>query len=180
MADAFFEVKELELSGVLLIAPKFRHDERGFSVNVYNADIFSTYGIPASFVEDFTSRSKKGVLRGLHFQRAPHMQDKLVRCTQGEIFDVAADCDHASPTYGKYLSARLTGDEQTTLYIPGKYAHGFCVVSDEAIVEYKLGDTYHPESVGGARFDDKLLAIEWPVSDPIISEQDGSWAPLVT
>lgn len=173
-----FEIKELGLPGILLITPELRCDERGFSVNVYDASDFSACGIKTSFVEDFTSFSKKGVLRGLHFQRAPHIQDKLVRCTRGEIFDVAADCDPASATYGQHVSVHLKGDEQTMLYIPGVYAHGFCVVSDEAVVEYKLSDTYHPEAVGGARFDDPLLKIKWPITEFVISEKDKSWAPL--
>src|SRR3989344_838132 len=172
-----FKISKLSLPGVIRIEPKLRNDERGFSTNVYNAADFSACGIRTSFVEDFTSYSKKGVLRGLHFQRVPHLQDKLVRCAKGEIFDVAADCDPASPTYGQYVVNRLKGEEQTMLYIPGTYAHGFCVLSDDAVVEYKLSDTYHPEAVGGARFDDPLLHIAWPVAEPIISEQDKSWQP---
>ncbi|MFA7309393.1 MAG: dTDP-4-dehydrorhamnose 3,5-epimerase [Candidatus Paceibacterota bacterium] len=173
-----FKTTPLALPGVVLIEPRLRRDDRGFSVNVYNAADFSSLGIRTVFVEDFTSFSGRNVVRGLHFQRAPHAQDKLVRCTKGEIFDVAVDCDPVSPTYGHHVSVRLNGDKQAMLYIPGKYAHGFCVVSDEAIVEYKLSDTYHAELVGGARFDDPFLDITWPVSEPILSEQDKSWAPL--
>lgn len=176
---ALYTTTSLGLPGVMLVEPQLRHDVRGFSVNVYSADDFSVLGIDAIFVEDCTSYSKKNVLRGLHFQRAPHMQDKLVRCTKGEIFDVAADCVPTSPTYGQYIGVRLKGDDQTMLYIPGKYAHGFCVLSDEAIVEYKLSDAYHPESVGGARFDDPLLKIRWPVSEPLLSLQDAAWPPLL-
>lgn len=173
-----YKITPLALPGVVLIKPRIRRDGRGFSVNVYNAADFSDCGVPTSFVEDFTSYSKRGVLRGLHFQRAPHLQDKLVRCTKGEIFDVAADCNPSSLTYRQYVSVHLKSEEQMMLYIPGKYAHGFCVLGNEAIVEYKLGDTYHPESVGGARFDDPFLAIQWPITNPILSEQDKSWAPL--
>lgn len=175
---ATFKATPLSLPGTLRIDPELRRDERGFSVNVYNAADFAACGIPAAFVEDFTSYSKKGVVRGLHYQRAPHGQHKLVRCTRGEILDVAADCDPASPTYGQYVALRLNGDDQTMLYIPDTYAHGFCVVSDEAIVEYKLSDTYHPESVGGARYDDPVFNIKWPVTNPILSETDISWQPL--
>lgn len=180
MSVSPFEVQELGLPGVLLITPRLRRDGRGFSVNVYNAAEFSACGISIAFVEDFTSFSKRGVLRGLHFQHAPHFQDKLVRCTKGEIYDVVADCNPASLTYRQHIYARLKGNEQTMLYIPGIYAHGFCVVSDEAVVEYKLSDTYHLESVDGARFDDPLLAIQWPITDPILSEQDKSWPLLAT
>lgn len=175
---AVYTTTELSLPGVLRIEPQLRHDDRGFSVNVYNAVDFSMCGVETTFVEDFTSFSSKNVLRGLHFQRTPHMQNKLVRCTKGEIFDVAADYDPTSPTYGQYVGTRLRGDMQTMVYIPGKYAHGFCVVSNEAIVEYKLSDTYYPDLVGGARYDDPLFAIEWPVTDPILSEMDKSWTPL--
>ena len=171
-------IKRLELPGVLLIRPELRHDSRGFSTNVYNSSLLTDLGTHTSFIEDFTSYSRRGVLRGLHFQRMPHMQDKLVRCTKGEIFDVAVDCNPASDTYGQHVFAYLRGDEQTSLYIPGTYAHGFCVLSDEAIVEYKLSDTYHPESVGGARFDDPFLNISWPISSPILSQQDTAW-PLL-
>lgn len=174
-----FKITELALPGVMLLEPRLRSDERGFSVNVYNAPDFHSCGIDTIFVEDFTSYSKKNVVRGLHFQRAPHMQDKLVRCTKGEIFDVAADCDPASATYGRYASVYLKGDAQTMLYIPGKYAHGFCVTGSEAIVEYKLSDTYHPESVGGARFDDPLFKIAWPISEPVLSAKDAAWPPLL-
>ncbi len=166
------------LPGVFLIAPALRKDERGFSANVYRAEDFAELGITATFAEDFVSRSKKGVVRGFHFQRAPHMQDKLVRVTSGEIFDVAADCDPLSATYGQHVSVRLKGDEQAMLFIPGKYAHGFCAISDEAVVEYKLSDTYHPELVGGARYDDPRLAVQWPLSGAILSIQDASWPPL--
>lgn len=169
---------ELALPGVLLISPLIRRDRRGFLVNVYTATEFAACGINASFVEDFTSYSKKGVLRGLHFQRVPYRQDKLVRCTKGEIFDVVADCDSDSATYGQYIFAHLKGEEQTMLYIPGAYAHGFCVLSDGAIVEYKLSNTYHPDSADGARFDDQLFNIKWPVVDPILSDQDKSWQSL--
>lgn len=175
-----FKVTELALPGVMLLEPWLRRDERGFSVNVYNASDFRSCGIDTIFVEDFTSYSRMNALRGLHFQRAPHMQDKLVRCTKGEIFDVAADCDPASATYGQHVSARLKGDEQMMLYIPGKYAHGFCAVGGEAIVEYKLSDIYHPESVGGARFDDPFLKIPWPVLEPVLSAQDAAWLPLLS
>lgn len=178
MSISFFEVKELGLPGVLLIVPQVRHDSRGFSANAYSAPDFSSFGITTTFVEDFTSYSKKGVLRGLHFQYPPHSQHKLVRCAKGEIFDVVADCNPSSLTYGRHVSFRLRGEEQMMLYIPGIYAHGFCVLSDEAIVEYKLSEVYHKESSAGVRFDDPFLKIDWPIFDPMISTQDESWAPL--
>lgn len=173
-----FTVTELELPGVFVIEPTVYADERGFSVNVFAPVAFKELGISAEFTEDFTSYSKKNIVRGLHFQRAPFMQNKLVRCTQGEVFDVAADCDPASPTYGKHVSVVLRGDKQTMVFIPGKYAHGFCVLSEEAIMEYKLSDTFHPEAAGGARYDDPLFDIPWPVAAPILSSKDTVWPPL--
>ncbi len=163
---------------MFVIEPVVYADDRGFSVNVFAPAAFKELGINAEFAEDFTSYSKKDVVRGLHFQGAPFMQDKLVRCTQGEVFDVAADCDPASPTYGKHVSMVLRGDKQVMVFIPGKYAHGFCVQSAEAIMEYKLSDTFHPEAAGGARYDDPLFKIPWPVAAPILSPKDKAWPPL--
>lgn len=173
-----FEVKELSLPGVLLLKPKIHSDLRGMSANVYRAADLEACGVTVSFTEDFMSCSKKGVLRGLHFQRSPHAQDKLVRCSNGEIFDVAADCDPTSVTYGQHVSVNLKSENQDVIYIPGKYAHGYCVLSDRATVEYKLSDIYDPEVVGGARFDDPVLNISWPIREPILSERDKRWIPL--
>lgn len=176
MADApLFVAQELALPGVLKIMPKVFSDERGFSSVTYTPEEFEGFGIGTRFVQDYSSRSHKGVIRGMHFQRVPHAQDKLVRCAYGEIFDVAIDHDPASPMYGTSVSATLCADEQSMLFIPGRYAHGFCVLSDEAIVEYKLGDTYHPGCAGGVRYDDPVFAIQWPVTEPIVSKQDMSW-----
>ncbi len=175
-----FEVTELALPGVLLITPKLFPDERGFSSVVYEVEGFAALGVACVFVQDYVSYSKKNVIRGLHFQRAPHAQDKLIRCATGRIFDVAVDYDPASPTFGAHVSAELDAQRGEMLYVPGTYAHGFCVVSDEeALVEYKLGGGYHPEAAGGVRFDDPLLAIGWPVSSPILSAQDQHW-PLLS
>ena len=176
--SSLFEIHELSLPGVLLITPKIFSDVRGHSVVSYVAEEFERCGIMADFIQDFKSYSIKNVIRVLHFQRAPHMQDKLVRCTQGKIFDVAADYNPASATFGTYVSVILTADEQTMLYIPGKYAHGFCVLSDTAIVEYKIAGAYKPESAGGVPWNDPLLHIAWPISTPILSEQDKLWKPL--
>jgi dTDP-4-dehydrorhamnose 3,5-epimerase len=173
-----FIIEELALSGVLKVTPKVFIDERGASSVTYTPEAFEGLGIRSKFVQDYFSRSRKGVIRGMHFQRAPHAQDKLVRCVYGEIFDVAIDHDPASPMYGTSVSAILRADEQSMLFIPGRYAHGFCVLSDEAIVEYKLSDMYHPESAGGVRYDDPVFGIRWPSTEPIVSQQDISW-PLL-
>lgn len=173
-----FIVEEIALSGVLKITPKVYIDDRGLSAMTYVPEAFAALGITATFVQDYFSHSCKGVIRGMHFQRAPHVQDKLVRCAHGEILDVVVDHDPASPTYGRDVSATLRSSEQTMLYIPGRYAHGFCVTSDEAVVEYKMSDVYHPECAGGVRYDDPVFNIRWPTLDPILSKQDVSWAPV--
>ncbi|MDO8408333.1 MAG: dTDP-4-dehydrorhamnose 3,5-epimerase [bacterium] len=176
--SALFDIRELSLPGVLLITPKTFTDIRGYSMVIYNAEEFAKLGITADFKQDFKSYSVKGVIRGLHFQRAPHRQDKLVRPTQGEIFDVAVDYNPESPTCGTSVSVTLTAEEQTMLYIPGKYAHGFCVLSDTAVVEYKIAGVYSPEHASGVLWNDPLLNIAWPISTPILSEQDTSWQSL--
>lgn len=175
MQTDFFTVQELALPGVLLIVPKLFPDTRGFAAVTYTVQDFEAMGITHPFVQDFMSHSRKDVIRGLHFQRAPYAQDKLVRAVRGVIFDVAADTNPQSPTYGTHVSAKLTGEAQEMLYIPGKYVHGFCVTSEDALVEYKLSNTYHPECAGGVRFDDPLLNIAWPTKTPLLSKQDSEW-----
>lgn len=174
-----FSVTPLTLPGVLLIKPQVFSDTRGYSTETYQTEEFKKLGIDGDFIQDFVSHSKKGVIRGLHFQRAPYVQDKLVRCAHGEIFDVVADIDPVSPTYGTYISITLKADEQAMLYVPGKYAHGFCVVSEEATVEYKIRGAYKPEAAGGVLWSDPHLNIAWPTTNPILSAQDAALKPLV-
>lgn len=177
---SLFIFEELALPGVVKLTPKIFSDERGFLTASYVREAYAALGITAVFVQDNSSHSRKGVLRGMHFQRAPHMQDKLVRCAYGEVLDVAADHDPRSPTYGRHIAVTLNDNEQTLLYIPGKYSHGFCVLSDEAVVEYKMNDIYHPECAGGVPYNDPVLNIQWPIRDPILSKQDKSWSPLAS
>lgn len=172
MAASSFDIKELTLPGVLLIQPKRWDDERGFFVETFHQEALVAAGITHLFVQDNLSFSKKGVLRGLHFQKKPHAQAKLVRCASGEIFDVAADHNLDSATFGKYVSVTLSGEKQNMLYVPARYAHGLCVLSEEAVVEYKVSNYYHPESASGVRYDSPAFDIAWPVIDPILSEQD--------
>ncbi len=178
MDESLFTITELALPGVLLIETHVWYDERGFTANTYSVEDFAEYGITTPFVQDVVSYSKKNVVRGLHFQYPPHAQHKLVRCSSGEIFDVVADHNPKSPAFGKHLSVSLKGDDQKSLYIPDSYAHGFCVVSGHAIVEYKLSKAYNPKSVGGVRFDDSVFSIDWPVNNPILSKQDTLWKLL--
>lgn len=177
--SALFDTKELQLPGVLLITPKMFPDSRGYSVVTYTADEFAKLGITEPFVQDYASFSKKDVIRGLHYQRSPYAQDKLVRCATGRILDVVVDHDRASETFGSHVRVELDAAKGEMLYVPGRYAHGFCVLSREgALVEYKIRGEYHPESAGGIRFNDPTFNIEWPVTEPILSEQDRSWTPL--
>ena len=174
-----FTIQELALPGVISLLPKLFVDERGFSVTTYEREEFKALGIEATFVQEYVSFSKKDVIRGLHYQRAPHAQDKLIRCAMGRVLDVVADVDPASPNFGKHLFLELDAKVGELLFVPGTYAHGFCVLSEEgALVEYKMSQGYHPESAGGVRFDDPLLAISWPTESPIMSTQDASWPYL--
>ncbi len=177
MRDTSLSATPFDLPGVLLITPERFDDERGYFIETFNPDFFGKIGVSDTFVQDAVSRSKRGVIRGLHFQRPPHAQAKLVRCGAGEIFDVVADVDPASPTYGTHVSVTLSGDTQAMLYVPGRYAHGFSVMSEVALVEYKLEPVW-PESAAGARYDDPVLAIPWPIERPILSAKDLSWVPL--
>lgn len=178
MARSSFDIKELGLPGVLLIQPKLWKDNRGFFVETFHKEALIAAGITDEFVQDNLSFSHKGVLRGLHYQKAPHAQAKLIRCVSGKIFDVVADYDPASATFGTYVSTTLSGDTQAILYVPKQYVHGACVLSDEAILEYKVDDYYYPECVAGVRYDDPAFNITWPVENPMLSEQDRSWEPL--
>lgn len=173
--ERLFKAEELTLPGVLLVRPRVFTDERGGSVSTYSLDEFKELGITSVFVQDYVSVSKRRVIRGLHFQRAPYAQDKLVRCSNGEIFDVVVDHDPSSKTFGSFVSVILSAREQDMLFIPGRYAHGFCVTSDEATTEYRMSAPYSPGHAGGVRWDDPAFNIPWPVQHPIVSGRDALW-----
>lgn len=165
-------VVETALPGVLIIEPKVFGDERGFFVETFQAERYRTAaGITATFVQDNHSRSRRGVLRGLHSQRL-HPQGKLVRVAHGEVFDVAADIDPRSPHFGKWVGATLSDANGRQLWIPPGYAHGFVVVSDVADFEYKCTDYYHPEDEVGVIWNDPDIGIAWPIIDPLLSDKD--------
>lgn len=166
-----------KLPGVLIIEPRVFRDERGFFLETYHARKYAEAGLEATFVQDNHSRSRKDTLRGLHFQRQ-RPQGKLVRAIQGEIFDVAADIDPASPTYGQWVGVYLSADNFRQIYVPPGYAHGFCVVSEIAEVEYKCTDFYDPADEGGVMWNDPVLAIEWPTASPVLSGRDQAHPPL--
>lgn len=158
----------------MILEPKVYKDSRGYFFESFHRDRLVGAGIDHEFIQDNESRSVHGVLRGLHFQKEPHAQAKLVRVILGRIYDVAVDIRPGSPTYGHWFGLELSEENQLQILIPAGFAHGFSVLSDHAIVQYKCDAYYHPESEAGVRFDDPDLGIDWKI-DPekaIISEKD--------
>lgn len=171
-------VIKTKLSGVLIIEPKVFGDHRGFFKETFNSQRYKELaGIDLTFVQDNHSRSRKGVLRGLHFQKTKP-QGKLVSVTSGAVFDVAADINPASPTYGQYVGVELSEDNHRQLWVPPGYAHGFVVISDEVDFVYKCTDYYDPSDEGGVAWDCSLLNIDWPVDDVQLSDKDKAYAGL--
>ena len=171
------EVHATALPGVLIIEPRVFRDGRGFFVETYHERRYMEAGIALPFVQDNHSRSRAHTLRGLHFQRQ-RPQGKLVRVIEGEVIDVAADVNPASPTYGQWVSVSLSDENFRQIYVPPGYAHGFCVVSEIAQVEYKCTDFYDPADEGGVMWNDPVLGIEWPTTTPLLSERDQRHPPL--
>ena len=165
------KVTETKLAGVLIIEPKVFGDSRGFFKETFQAERYREAGIEYTFVQDNYSRSQKGVLRGLHFQ-ITKPQGKLVSCPKGAVFDVAVDIDPNSITYGQYVGVELTEENHKQLWVPPGYAHGFCVLSETADFQYKCTDYYDPSDEGGVIWNDPDVAIEWPISDPSLSNKD--------
>jgi dTDP-4-dehydrorhamnose 3,5-epimerase len=165
------EVKRTPLDGVLVLKPAVHVDTRGFFMESYSARTFQSLGLHVHFVQDNHSRSMKGVLRGLHYQVNPG-QVKLVRAISGAIFDVAVDIRHGSPTFGRWFGQVLSEDNFLQLYVPAGFAHGFCVLSERADIAYKVNTFYSPPDERGLRWDDPEIGIDWPVSDPLVSERD--------
>jgi len=159
------------LAGVVMIEPQVFRDDRGFFLETFHAEKYAAAGIPAVFVQDNHSKSVRNTLRGLHAQwRKP--QGKLVRVNRGEIWDIAVDLRRDQPTFGQWTAATLSADNFHQLYIPPGCAHGFCVLSDEAEVQYKCTELYDPADEIGVAYDDPALAIPWPVKEPILSARD--------
>jgi len=152
-------------------------DARGFFMETWHQQRYAAAGLPASFVQDNLSWSKKGTLRGLHFQH-PHAQGKLVFVLQGEVFDVAVDIRNGSPTFGQWVGVTLSADNKRQLFLPAGFAHGFCVTSETALFAYKCTDFYHPQAEGGVIWDDPGLGIEWPIDTPLLSAKDRSYPRL--
>lgn len=167
-----FHFKRLMIPEVIVIEPNIFADERGFFLETYKYSDFAGAGISGYFVQDNYSRSVKDVLRGLHYQKNPNAQGKLVQCIKGKIFDVAVDIRRGSPTFGKWAGIELSEDNRHMVYIPPGFAHGFVVLSDIAEIIYKCTDEHSPENERGIIWNDGDININWPVSNPVLSEKD--------
>lgn len=165
------EVVELALPGLKLIKPKVHSDTRGSFVECYQAQDYRKLGIDCTFVQDNCSVSKKHTIRGMHFQAYPG-QDKLINVMQGTIYDVVVDIRPASPTYGKWEGVELSAENFYQLFVPVGFAHGFCVLSDEARVYYKVSQFFDPQQEKGFRWDDPEVGIQWPSNEPVLSLRD--------
>lgn len=165
------KVIETALSGVLIIEPKVFGDVRGFFIETFQVERYREIGITQPFVQDNHSRSQRGVLRGLHFQKT-RPQGKLVRVSRGAVYDVAVDIDPKSSTFGHYVGVELNDVNHRQLWIPAGYAHGFCVISEVADFEYKCTDLYFPQDEGGLIWNDPDVAIPWPIVEPSLSGKD--------
>ncbi|ADK83320.1 dTDP-4-dehydrorhamnose 3,5-epimerase [Sediminispirochaeta smaragdinae] len=169
-----FEFKRLAIEGLVVVKPHAFVDERGFFMETYKASAFQTAGIHEIFVQDNHSRSRKNVIRGLHLQKNPYSQGKLVRCVAGVVWDVAVDLRVGSPTYKQWYGLELSAENRLMFFLPPGFAHGFAVLSDTAESVYKVTAEYAPESDGGIRWNDPDIGIKWPISEDevLISEKD--------
>ena len=171
------EIKCTEIPGLLIIQPKIFYDARGYFFESYNADKFANAGIDVRFVQDNESKSMKGVLRGLHFQKPPFAQGKLVRVMKGAVLDVAVDLRKGSSTYGKWASIQLSESNKFMYWIPAGMAHGFLTLEDNTVFFYKCTNVYNKESEGSIRWNDPDLGIDWGYDNPLLSAKDQE-APL--
>lgn len=170
------QIEKTALDGVLILTPQRFGDARGWFVETFNADRMAAAGIDTVFVQDNHSFSAaKGTLRGLHYQKPPHAQDKLVRCSRGAILDVAVDARVGSPTYGKWVTVEISAENGRQLLVPKGFLHGFVTTAPDTEVQYKCSDLYAPDCDGGVRWDS--LGIDWGVTDPVLSAKD-QVAPL--
>ena len=173
-----FTFKRLEIPDVILVEPNLFSDNRGFFYESFKQSDFFANGITAKFIQDNFSHSISGVIRGLHFQNPPKAQAKLVTTINGKIFDVAVDVRKNSPTYGKWVGEILSEENHRSLYIPEGFAHGFCVLSEEANVFYKVSGEYSPENERGIIWNDATINISWPIEEPVISDKDKNFPSL--
>lgn len=170
-------IRECSINGLYVIEPKIIKTADGYSIEVFNEKTFLENGVSLKFVQDNQSLSQKGVLRGLHFQKK-YPQGKLIRVLDGEIFDVAVDLRKKSSTFGQWFGIRLSSENKKMVYIPENFAHGFYVLSEQAVIAYKCTDYYHPEDECGIIWNDPDLAIQWPILDEdniVLSSKDRQW-----
>ncbi len=167
-----FKFLTTDILGVILIEPQVFRDNRGIFMEFYRRSEFSARGIHDTFIQDNHSHSLRGVIRGLHYQKNPKAQAKLIMALRGEVFDVAVDIRKGSPTYGKWVGVVLSEGKKQMIYIPAGFAHGFCVLSEEAQVVYKATQEYDPELDRGIIWNDSDIGINWPVELPIVSPRD--------
>lgn len=168
------EVLKTAIEGVCIIRPRVFHDARGYFFESYSQRQFDELVRPIRFVQDNESMSSRGVMRGLHFQRPPYTQSKLVRCVRGSVLDVAVDIRVGSPTFGKHVAVELSEENHLQFFVPRGFAHGFSVLSETAVFQYKCDNFYHPESDDGISILDDSFGIDWkiPASEAILSEKD--------
>ena len=168
------QVIKTAIDGVVIIEPKVFHDQRGYFFESYNQQEFDEKVGPVRFVQDNESMSSRGVMRGLHFQLPPFTQAKLVRCVKGAVLDVAVDIRKGSPTYGQHVAVELTEENHRQFFVPRGFAHGFAVLSDVAVFQYKCDNFYAPQADGGISILDQSLGIDWhiPTAEAILSEKD--------
>jgi dTDP-4-dehydrorhamnose 3,5-epimerase len=166
-------IEPTQLNAVLRIEPNVFGDARGYFFETWQRERYHAAGIPRDFVQDNVSRSQRGILRGLHLQE-PFGQGKLVQVLDGEVFDVAVDVRHGSPSFGHWVGETLSSENHRQLYVPPGFAHGFCVTSPHALLSYKCTEMYHPETELSVLWNDPALGIAWPVQDPLLSKKDAA------
>ena len=174
------KVINTDIEGVVIIEPEVFGDSRGYFMESFSQRVFDSEVAPVCFVQDNRSYSRYGVVRGLHYQREPYAQSKLVSCVVGKVLDVAVDIREGSPTYGKHVAVELSAENHRQLFIPKGFAHGFAVLSEEALFEYKCDEFYHPEAECGIAWDDPNIGIDWrvPKGDIILSAKDANYKNL--
>lgn len=164
---------ETELKGAFIIEPEPIHDERGFFARTWSQEEFLQRGLnPRMVQQNISLNTLRGTLRGMHFQVNPHQEAKLVRCTAGSIFDVLVDLREGSPTFHKWIGLELSSNNRRMLYVPEAFAHGFQTLEDNTEVAYQISEYYHPEAARGLRWDDPVLAIDWPLPATVVSQRD--------
>lgn len=173
-----FQFQPTTIPDVIHVHTQQWPDPRGFFMELYKASAFADSAIPTAFVQDNCAYSSQGVLRGLHYQQEPKAQGKLIMTLKGAIFDVAVDIRHGSATYGQWVGYELSDQNQAMLYVPPGFAHGYCVLSPDALILYKVTDEYAPATERGIRWNDPEIGVQWPLENPLVSDRDERLPPL--